>query len=64
MEPVANGIWEDKENLGFGIKERVKISLFIEYTLVTTETSLKVMEKVKLHLKEFGEITGITGKLA
>lgn len=35
-------------------KDRVKIGLFADDTLLTIENPLMVMDRVKLHLREFG----------
>ena len=47
-----------------GTKDRCKISLSADDILLIIENPLKVVERVKLHLKEFGEVTRIADKLA
>lgn len=60
IELLVNDIREDTEILRIGIKYIVKIHLFTGKILLAIENPLNVIERVKQHLKEFGEITGLS----
>lgn len=54
-----NGIREDESIIGIEYKEKIKISLVANDTLLTIEDPQKIIERVKSQLRGFGEITSL-----
>ena len=52
-------IRKDNSICGIGTSDKTKISLFADDSLLSIDNPLRVMDGVKLHLAEFGEITGL-----
>ena len=58
IEMLANAIRNDNLIEGMGENNKIKINLFADDSLLTVKNPLESIDRIKIHLENFGKITG------